>query len=68
MFKTIFLLFFYITLIYPSNCNLININILANKKDNTKSISEFKSPLTVSGRAWARKNCMFGEIISNGGI
>lgn len=27
-----------------------------------------KSPITVSGRAWARKNCMFGEILSKGGI
>lgn len=27
-----------------------------------------KSPITVSGRVWARKNCMFGEILSKGGI
>lgn len=27
-----------------------------------------KTPITVSGRAWARKNCMFGEILSKGGI
>lgn len=27
-----------------------------------------KSPISVSGRVWARKNCMFGEIISKGGI
>lgn len=38
------------------------------KKKKGKSISEMKSPLSVSGRVWARKNCMFGEIISKGGI
>lgn len=27
-----------------------------------------KTPISVSGRVWARKNCMFGEIISKGGI
>jgi hypothetical protein len=37
-------------------------------KKKGKSISEMKSPLSVSGRVWARKNCMFGEIISKGGI
>ena len=40
----------------------------APKKKKGKSISEMKSPLSVSGRVWARKNCMFGEIISKGGI
>ncbi|CAD8109410.1 unnamed protein product [Paramecium primaurelia] len=38
------------------------------KSKKNKSISEMKSPITVSGRVWARKNCMFGEILSKGGI
>lgn len=36
--------------------------------DKQKSVSELKSPMTVTGKAVVEKNCMFGEILSEGGI
>ena len=35
--------------------------------DRQKSVSELKSPMTVTGKV-VEKNCMFGEILSEGGI
>ncbi|KAM3139754.1 hypothetical protein pb186bvf_008212 [Paramecium bursaria] len=37
-------------------------------KKKKKNISEMKKPITVSGKVNVTKNCMFGEIISSGGI
>ena len=37
-------------------------------KKKKKNISEMKNPISVIGKVNVTKNCMFGEIISSGGI
>ena len=43
-------------------------NAKKDDKKKKKNISEMKNPITVSGKVNVTKNCMFGEIISTGGI